>query len=90
MTRTSEPDFQSDTLNPHVIQGNEIQVNDRFGYKIIAVIWEYSWCAYRGPTGWGDERVAENGDEIDKKVAAALFPTISAMMKLSKKPYGNY
>ena len=90
MTRTSEPDFQTGTLNAYVIQGDEIHVDDRFGYKIIAVVWEYTWCAYKGPTGWGDDKVALNGDQVDQKIAIALFPVLAATMKTIKKSYGNY
>jgi hypothetical protein len=90
MTRTSEPDFEAGTLNPYVIEGEEIQEEDRFGYKIIAKVMEYGWCAYKGPTGWDDEKVAAYGDEVDKKVAVILFPTVDAVMKSVKKPYRNY
>jgi hypothetical protein len=88
MTRKTFGDTK--TLNPYIIGASEIKVNDRFGYKLIAKVWEYSWCVYRGPTDWGDEKVALDGDAVDKKVAVALFPTLAARMKDINKSYGNY
>lgn len=81
MTRTSEPDFEEGTLNPYVINWNEIQPGDRLGYKIIVVINPYikSWGAWRGPTTWTDDRVAQVGDAISEEAAKALFPMMAAI-----------
>jgi hypothetical protein len=66
------------TLNAYNICGDEIHADDRYGYKVIAVIYfNKMWRAYRGLTDWSDERVAAEGDEISVTVAEQLFPTIA-------------
>lgn len=80
MTRTSQPDFEDGTLNPYLVQGDEIEPGDRYGYKVVAIIhqgWN-GWAAYRGPTTWSDEHVAANGDPVSQEAAEALFPTLAA------------
>ena len=67
------------TLNSYNISGYEIRDGDRFGYKVIAVIYSKdNWCAFRGLTDWDDSRVAERGDEIPLEIAQYLFPTVAA------------
>jgi hypothetical protein len=80
MTRTSKPDFESGTLNPYMVTGNEVHGGDRYGYKIICTIDEgwNGWRAYRGPTSWSDAKIADEGDPISEEIATALFPTIAA------------
>lgn len=69
------------TLNAYNISGHEVQTHDRYGYKIIAVVYsEHFWKAYRGLTDWSDEKVASQGDEIPHEVARYLFSTINAMI----------
>jgi hypothetical protein len=82
MTRTSVPAFEPGTLNAYLVEWDEIKPGDRYGYKVVAVIDENipCWRAYRGPTGWTDEQVAENCDSITETAARALFPTIAATM----------
>lgn len=75
--RTSNPDFPPGTLNAYAITPAEIQDRDRFGYKIIAVVSGPFWCAYRGSTGWPDERIAFEGDALPQVVARFLFPSLS-------------
>lgn len=75
--RTSDPDFSPGTLNPYVVSPSEVQDRDRYGYKIIATVSGPFWCAYRGPTGWSDEKVAAEGDAISQKIAELLFPSLS-------------
>ncbi len=66
------------TLNSRQITGNEVRPNDRFGYKIIAVIYsDGRWCAYRGFTEQTDDEIAAFGDEVLESVARSLFPTIA-------------
>lgn len=66
------------TLNAYNISGFEIQPNDRFGYKIIACVWdENSWCAFMGLTDWTDADVASRGEQIPFEVAKYLFSTIA-------------
>ncbi|MDI6770130.1 MAG: hypothetical protein QMD04_10715 [Anaerolineales bacterium] len=80
MTRTSSPDFEPGTLNPYVVQAREVTGGDRYGYKVVAVIdqaWD-GWRAYRGPTSWSDQQVAEHGDPLSEEAAQALFPTLAA------------
>jgi len=81
MTRTSNPDFETGTLNAYLIQGNEVQGGDRYGYKIVAVIHEgwSGWAAYKGPTSWSDAEVAASGDPVSQAAAEALFPTLAAI-----------
>ena len=76
---TDQPDFETGTLNPYVIQPNEIQSGYRLGYKVVAVAligWN-GWAAYRGPTGWSDQQVAENGDALSQSEAEAIFPAMA-------------
>ena len=66
------------TLNAYEIRGDELFPNDRFGYKIIAVVYDAKhWCAYQGLTDWSDEKIASNGDEIPFDVARRLFTTLA-------------
>jgi hypothetical protein len=45
--------------------------------KVVAVIGHSGdWTAYRGPSDWTDEQVAQSGDKITKEAAEGLFPTI--------------
>lgn len=73
------------TLNSYVVTPDEIKVGDRFGYKIVAKVWEIPWgsescwCAYRGLTDWTDQRCEEEGDEIDEEVANQLFPSLAVL-----------
>lgn len=70
---------ENGTLNAYNICGDEIKVNDYYGYKIVAVIHsEYFWAAYMGLTDWSDDRVAREGDKISYNAAKSLFPTIDA------------
>jgi len=72
---------ENGTLNAYNISGNEVQPNDHYGYKIIAVIHsEHFWKAYMGLTDWSDEKVASEGDEISHEVARRLFSTIDAVI----------
>lgn len=74
------------TLNAYEINGHEIQSNDLYGYKIVAIICnDKSWCAFRGSTDWEDVSVARNGDEIPYEVAKYLFSTLAN----SLSEYGN-
>jgi hypothetical protein len=75
------------TLHAWDIDGWEVKPNDRFGYKIIAVIHGVTkdgkpmiWSAYRGYTGQTDEEIASNGDIILYEIAKLLFPTIDAVV----------
>lgn len=85
--RTSNPDFEKNTLNPYVVRPDEVANGDRYGYKVIAVIdeWAHMWRAYRGPTGWDDDRVAREGDAISEEVADILFPSLTQ----SGRSYSN-
>lgn len=66
------------TLNAYIVQGDELMKNDRYGYKIIAVIFdENTWCVYRGLTDWEDEEVVSDGSMIPYDAAKILFPTLA-------------
>lgn len=75
------------TLNKYTIEPGEIKEGDRFGVKIVACIWEgwNGWCVFTGPSDWTDEKVAQQGYEVDIKVAKALFPTLASL----KRVYSN-
>lgn len=79
--------FPTGTLNHYSIEKGEIQEGDKFGVKIVACIWQgwNGWCVFSGPPDWSDERVAAEGDEVDKKIAMRLFPTLAAL----KRVYSN-
>lgn len=69
------------TLDARVIQPGEVQPGDHYGYKVVAAVWQAcnTWCAFRGPTDWDDERVLNYGDEIPYGAAQALFPTLAGL-----------
>lgn len=69
------------TLNAFMIQGNEIVTEDRYGYKVVAVVSFKFWAAYKGFTDWSDEKVASEGDKLDRKTAALLFPTLDKNLR---------
>ena len=72
------------TLNAYVVQGGEVEAEDTYGYKIIAVVYnDYFWAAYRGLTDWSDEQVAAEGDKISERCASELFSTIAATREYS-------
>lgn len=79
--------FSTGTLNHYMIEPAEIQEGDKFGLKIVACIWQgwNGWCAFYGPPDWSDQRVAAEGDELPKKIAVALFPTLATL----KRVYSN-
>lgn len=85
--RTSEPGFEDGTLNPYVVRPDEVQDGDYYGYKVIAVVWKHGngWAAYRGPTGWSDDRVVYQGDIVSEAVAALLFPALAN----TERTYGD-
>lgn len=86
--RTSEPGFEDGTLNPYVVRPDEVQDGDYYGYKVIAVVWKHwnGWSAYRGPTGWNDDKVVDQGDFVSEAVAEFLFPALYN----SGRSYGEY
>jgi hypothetical protein len=67
------------TLNSYVLAPHEVEGNDRVGWKVVAVAYDWGnwWCAFRGPTDWPDKKVADEGDEIDKTAAEMLFPSMA-------------
>lgn len=67
------------TLSAYHVHPDEVKKGDRYGYKIVACVWESwnGWCAFSGPTDWTDERVAKYGDEIPEEAANLLFPTLA-------------
>lgn len=87
--RTSNPSFEADTLNAYVIQGDEVQPGDRFGYKVILTVDAHvkQFRAYMGGTDWSDSHVRSNGDSVNEIVVKALFPTVYASLKSKKYLY---
>lgn len=75
------------TLNAYLVQGDEIQKDDRYGYKIIAVVFdENSWCAFRGLTDMDDDYISRCGDEVPYEAARYLFSTLANNLE----NYGNW
>lgn len=64
------------TLNAYTVRPDEIQTDDRFGYKLVARVDEYTWTVYKGLTDWSDSEVASRGDAVSEEVAIALFPSL--------------
>ena len=53
---------------------SDVKQGDAFAVKIVAIAgYDNDWAAYRGPSDWSDQMVAEQGDKLDKKAAEALF-----------------
>jgi len=72
---------ENGTMNAYVVSGDEVNPDDRYGYKIVAVILsEYFWAAYMGLTDWSDARCASSGDKVPYEVAQRLFSTIDAVI----------
>lgn len=91
MTRTGSPGFEEGTLNAYVIEGREIKPGDRFGYKVILKVDEYShsFRAYMAPTTKTDEQVESYGDPVSEQVVKALFPSVYAQLKALKYFYNS-
>ena len=52
----------------------DIKPGDNLGFKVIAVIgYGGDWAAYYGLTNWSDEKVASEGDKLNKEAAEKLF-----------------
>jgi len=75
MTRTYNG---NGTLNSYIVSPFEVKEGDRYGYKVVAVVWDSnSWCAFRGLTDWTDDYVQASGEKIPFDVAKYLFPSIA-------------
>jgi hypothetical protein len=60
--------------NPVAAIPNKMEQGDGMAMKIVAVVHDGTrWSAYRGPSNWSDERVAQQGDKIPKEAAELLF-----------------
>lgn len=69
---------ENGTMNAYVIGPDQVQTGDRYGYKIVAVIYNFPfWCCYMGLTDWSDDRVAKEGDTVKKEIAEKLFPSLA-------------
>lgn len=52
----------------------DVEDRDAFAVKVVAVAgFADDWAAYRGPTEWPDQLVAEQGDKLPRRAAEALF-----------------
>jgi len=62
--------FRNKTLtNPR-----DLHPGDAFAIKVVAVVgYNWDWCAYQGPSSWGDQEVADSGDKLPEGVATRLF-----------------
>lgn len=84
----SEGKNEPGTLNAYSVNGNEIQADDLYGYKVICHVHSVKdaegkpvfWSVYRGWTSWSDQHVRDNGDVIPYEAAALLFPTIDVVV----------
>jgi hypothetical protein len=82
MRKTWDPDDREafvPSMNEYVVRPGEVRPGDNYGYKIIACVWENYWCAYRGPTTWSDEHVANSGNMVDQVTAEKMFPTLAKL-----------
>ena len=61
-------------VNKYTVRPMNIQRGTAAAIKIVAVAGDDDWAAYYGLSDWSDERVAEEGDKIDRAAAALLFP----------------
>lgn len=53
---------------------SDVEQGDAFAVKIVAVAgYDNDWAAYRGPSDWSDEVVAQSGDKLLEKEATPLF-----------------
>ena len=72
---------ENGTINAYIISGDEVKPNDRYGYKIVAVVYgKHFWAAYKGLTHWSDERCASDGDKVLYDIASRIFSTIDAVI----------
>lgn len=52
----------------------DVKDGDCFAVKIVASAgFADDWAAYRGPSHWSDQQVAESGDKISEGQAKAVF-----------------
>lgn len=62
------------TTNP-----SDVEQGDAFAVKVVAVAgFADGWAAYRGPSDWPDQLVAEQGDKLPRRAAEALFYVMAA------------
>jgi hypothetical protein len=64
-------------VNKVTIRAYQVKPGMIMPIKVVAVVYETSWCAYQGPSNWTDERVAESGDQIPFETAGKLFPVMT-------------
>ena len=58
---------------------SDVEDRDAFAVKVVAVAgFADDWAAYRGPSDWSDQRVAEQGDKLPCRAAEALFQVMAA------------
>ena len=65
------------TLNAYTVRPTEVQPGDAYGWKVIAVVNEHFWSAFKGLSDWTDEYVMMHGDRLPKEAAEALFPALT-------------
>lgn len=54
---------------------SDVQDNDAVVFKVVAVAYSGGgfWRAFRGPSEWSDQEIADHGDEIPEEAANLLF-----------------
>lgn len=58
---------------------SDVEGGDAFAVKVVAVAgFGDDWSAYRGPSDWPDQLVAEQGDKLLRRAAEALFYVMAA------------
>jgi len=58
---------------------SDVESRDAFAVKVVAVAgFTDDWAAYRGPSDWSDQLVAEQGDKLARRAAEALFYVMAA------------
>lgn len=65
--------------NVHTTAPIDVEKGDAFALKVVAVVDSYAhfWSAYRGPSDWTDDRVADQGDKLRREAAEQIFPLLA-------------
>lgn len=72
-------------LNPDTAQPSDLKPDAslcrKTAYRVYVATIGYAndWAAYEGSLDWSAERVASNGDKIDREVAETLFPVCAGL-----------
>ena len=58
---------------------SDVKQGDAFAIKVVAIAgYANDWAAYRGPSDWSDQMVAEQGDKLNEEAARVVFYVMRA------------